>query len=108
MPSRAIAPHLKSKTDDPCVLVVDQDGAFCVSLVGGHLGGGNALARDIADITGGQAVITTGTDRQARSVHRPVGQETGLVIGNPEAIKHVSGFLLEADQAALYDPGQTG
>ncbi len=101
---RAIAPHLKSKTDDPCVLVVDQDGAFCVSLVGGHLGGGNALARDIADITGGQAVITTGTDRQAVPSIDLLAQETGLVIGNPEAIKHVSGFLLDGGQAALYDP----
>jgi cobalt-precorrin 5A hydrolase len=101
---RAIAPHLHSKAEDPCVLALDQNGAFCVSLVSGHLGGGNALARDIADITGGQAVITTATDSQSVPAIDLLAQQAGLVIGNLETIKNVSGHLLDGGKAALHDP----
>ena len=59
---RSIAPLLKDKKTDPCVIVCDQAGAHVISLLSGHLGGGNALALEIATIIGGQAVITTASD----------------------------------------------
>jgi len=42
--------------------VMDQGGNYSVSLLSGHLGGGNELARLAAKISGGQAVITTASD----------------------------------------------
>ena len=59
---RELAPVLGSKHSDPAVVVVDAKGAFAVSLLGGHEGGANDLARQVAAITGGQAVITTASD----------------------------------------------
>ena len=59
---RSIARLLEDKKTDPCVIVCDQSGAHVISLLSGHLGGGNALALEIASITGGQAVITTASD----------------------------------------------
>lgn len=59
---RLIAPCLRDKYTDPCVVAVDEKGCFAVSLVSGHIGGGNRLAGEIAMITGGQAVITTASD----------------------------------------------
>ena len=59
---RSIAPLLADKTTDPCVVVTDQQGRHVISLVSGHLGGGNDLARRVAAITGGTAVITTASD----------------------------------------------
>ncbi|MBU0664324.1 MAG: cobalamin biosynthesis protein CbiG, partial [Proteobacteria bacterium] len=56
---RAIAPLCRDKKTDPCVLVLDEKGQFVISLLSGHLGGGNELARKVAVITGGVAVITT-------------------------------------------------
>jgi cobalt-precorrin 5A hydrolase/precorrin-3B C17-methyltransferase len=59
---RTIAPLLKDKKTDPAVLVLDETGKYVVSLVGGHLGGANELAKELAGFLGGEAVITTASD----------------------------------------------
>ena len=59
---RAIAPFLKGKYDDPGVVVTDEKGKFVISLLSGHVGGGNALAKRIAEQICGMAVCTTATD----------------------------------------------
>lgn len=60
---RAIAPYVKSKAQDPAVVVVDETGRFAISLLSGHLGGANALAQQVARLCGATPVITTATDQ---------------------------------------------
>jgi cobalt-precorrin 5A hydrolase len=59
---RTIAPLLEDKYRDPALVVCDELGRFAISLLSGHLGGANTLARRVASITGGQAVLTTASD----------------------------------------------
>ena len=59
---RAVAPLLEDKFTDPCVVVLDEKGKHAISLLSGHIGGGNALARKVAGLLGGTAVITTSSD----------------------------------------------
>jgi len=59
---RAVAPLLRDKREDPCVVVVDEAGRYAMSLLSGHLGGGNQLAREVAAILGAEPVITTASD----------------------------------------------
>jgi len=59
---RGIAPLLQGKEHDPCVVVMDEKGRHAVSLLSGHLGGGNDLAHQVAALLGGEAVITTASD----------------------------------------------
>jgi len=59
---RAVAPLLVDKRTDPCVVVLDEQGNHVISLLSGHLGGGNELATKVAKLTGGQPVITTSSD----------------------------------------------
>ncbi|MEA3467523.1 MAG: cobalamin biosynthesis protein [Thermodesulfobacteriota bacterium] len=59
---RGLSTLCRDKVQDPCVLVLDEKGQFVISLLSGHLGGGNELARELAGKLGGQAVITTASD----------------------------------------------
>ena len=59
---RELAPLMVSKHVDPAVVIVDEAGKFAFSLLSGHKGGANALARRCADVLGGQAVVTTASD----------------------------------------------
>ncbi|MFJ4931921.1 precorrin-3B C(17)-methyltransferase [Streptomyces sp. NPDC088736] len=59
---RLIAPMLGDKTADPGVVCVDEAGRFAVSLVGGHGGGANELAREVGGLLDAEPVVTTATD----------------------------------------------
>lgn len=101
---RCIALHLRSKSTDPAVVVLDQKGQFVISLVSGHLGGANALAQDVARITGGTAVITTATDTESLPSLDVVAMEAGCTIHNISAVKHVNAALLAHTPVTIYDP----
>lgn len=59
---RAIAPVIKSKKKDPAVICMDEIGINVISLLSGHIGGANKLTLKIAEIVGGNPIITTATD----------------------------------------------
>jgi cobalt-precorrin 5A hydrolase/precorrin-3B C17-methyltransferase len=59
---RLLAPLLDDKHADPAVVCVDEAARFAVPLVGGHVGGANALAVRAAGVLGAEPVITTASD----------------------------------------------
>jgi cobalt-precorrin 5A hydrolase/precorrin-3B C17-methyltransferase len=59
---RLLAPLLEDKATDPGVVCVDEARRFAIALVGGHQGGANDLAQEVADVLGAEPVITTATD----------------------------------------------
>ena len=61
---RILAPLVAAghKSSDPAILVVDDAGRFVIPILGGHAAGANALATELAEILGAEAVITTATD----------------------------------------------
>ena len=81
---RAIAPLLGSKRTDPAVVSVDDAGRHAVALTGGHAGGANDLAAQVAALLSATPVISTATD----------------LAGLP-ALDRLPGFTADGDVAAV-------
>ncbi|SNX57503.1 cobalt-precorrin 5A hydrolase/precorrin-3B C17-methyltransferase [Streptomyces sp. TLI_55] len=92
---RLVAPLLGDKTSDPGVVCVDEAGRFAVSLVGGHGGGANELAREVGELLGAEPVITTATD----AVGLPGLDTLGFPVEGDVAA--VSRALLDGEPVAL-------
>lgn len=98
---RAVAPYVASKMHDPAVVCVDEAGRWAISLLSGHVGGANDLARRIARIVGATPVVTTATDVRGVFAIDEWAARCGLVIANPQLIKCVSGALLEGRRVGV-------
>ncbi|MEU2581425.1 precorrin-3B C(17)-methyltransferase [Streptomyces avermitilis] len=92
---RLIAPLLGDKASDPGVVCVDEGGRFAVSLVGGHGGGANELAREVGGLLGAEPVVTTATD----AVGLPGLDTLGFPVEGDVA--GVSRALLDGEAVAL-------
>nr|WP_202555803.1 precorrin-3B C(17)-methyltransferase [Streptomyces sp. SID4950] len=92
---RLLAPLLGGKTSDPGVVCVDEGGRFAVSLLGGHGGGANELAREVGALLGAEPVVTTATD----AVDLPGLDTLGLPAEG--AVAAVSRALLDGEPVAL-------
>ncbi len=101
---RMIAPLLRHKTVDPAVVVVDEMGNHSISLVSGHIGGANMLAKKVAEFIGADPVITTATDICRVPSIDVLAIENGLFIVNPEAIKRVNMAFLAGEKIYFHDP----
>lgn len=95
---RSIAPYLSSKTIDPAVISCTDTGKYVMSLVSGHIGGANRLARKIARITGGEACISTATDSSNLTGIDEIAMLEQARIINPNAIKTINSALLHGKQ----------
>lgn len=92
----------RSKYHDPCVVVVDEAGRHAISLLSGHIGGGNGLAKKIADICGGTPVITTASDVTGHTAVDLWTVEQSLTVANPERLAAISARLLERGVLNVY------
>ena len=101
---RMIATHIRHKTLDPAVVVVDDRGQHAISLLSGHIGGANALTHRVAECIGAAPVITTATDVNQLPAIDMIAKEKGLIIENPEAIKHVNMAILTGKTVNIHDP----
>ncbi|MFF4258131.1 precorrin-3B C(17)-methyltransferase [Streptomyces sp. NPDC001663] len=92
---RLVAPLLADKKTDPGVVCVDEGGRFAVSLLGGHGGGANELAREVGELLGAEPVVTTATD----AVGIPGLDTLGLPVEGDVA--GVTRALLDGEPVAL-------
>jgi cobalt-precorrin 5A hydrolase len=98
---RAVAPLVESKDKDPAVVVIDETARWVISLLSGHLGGANALTREIAGLLGSAPVITTATDLHGVFAVDAWAKRNGLVMDSLEKAKGVSAGLLGGEEIPL-------
>ena len=92
---RSIAPFVKDKRSDPAVLVLDEKGRFVVPLLSGHIGGANELARQLARMTGGLAVLTTASDVNGLFAVDVCARKNHCAISSMEKAKRFAAALLK-------------
>lgn len=98
---RGIAPFVKSKSTDPAVLVIDERGTYCIPLLSGHLGGANAVAKEIQEDLGIQGILTTGTDVNGKWAVDVFAKKNHLWISDMELAKDVSARILRGEQIRI-------
>ncbi len=101
---RSLASLMVSKLTDPAILVLDEKGEYVISLLSGHIGGANQMAREIAAQLGGQAVITTASDVEGKSSVDLLAQELDAVMDPVGRIKTINRYLVEGKTVHLYSP----
>lgn len=101
---RKTAPLLRDKATDPAVVSCSESGSHLIPLLSGHLGGGNRLARRLARISGGEAVITTATDTRGITAFDEAAAREQACVLNPDAIKALNAALLAGDSILFHGP----
>jgi cobalt-precorrin 5A hydrolase/precorrin-3B C17-methyltransferase len=105
---RILGPELRSKAEDPAVVVVDEDGRFAVPMLGGHAAGANKLARDIAGFLGGKAVLTTASDVRGLVAPDQMAARLGLKVTDPEQLRRVTALLVDGGAVCVEAPVNPG
>lgn len=92
---RSIAPMVSEKWSDPAVIVLDDRGKFCISLLSGHMGGANELAGKCASYLGATPVITTATDGGGLFSVDDFARKNNLILTDHAAAKEISVAVLD-------------
>lgn len=99
---RLIAPHMKSKDEDPGILVVDDAAQFVIPVLSGHVGGANAYAELVAGLLGATAVVTTASDVGKTIPVDILGRELGWKVEAPKInITRVSAHVVNEEAIAF-------
>ena len=105
---RLIAPHLKSKDEDPGVLVVDDAARFVIPVLSGHVGGANAYAEQLAALLGATAVVTTASDVGHTIPVDILGREFGWSVEAPKLnVTRVSAHVVNGEPIAFVQEAGT-
>lgn len=103
---RVICPLVESKLYDPAVLVVSENKKHVISLLSGHMGGGNQLSIKIAGLIGAVPVITTSTDINGKMGIDTLASQYWFNIEQPQLIKEVNQLIAEDGKVDLYLPSR--
>lgn len=101
---RSICPLINDKTVDPAILVMDEKAGHVISILSGHLGGGNGFALKIADLTSAVPVITTATDANDKLGIDALARKYFLKVDDPSCILQINKALVNAEMVKLKVP----
>ena len=98
---RSVAPCIRSKISDPAVIVIDDCGKFVIPVLSGHIGRANAVAENLAELIGAQAVITTATDTGSHFSPDSFAVANDLMITDMNAAKAIASAVLDSEKVGI-------
>ena len=99
---RLMHPYIVDKTLDPAVVVVDDMGKFSISLLSGHIGGGNKLAIWTANIIGAIPVITTASDNRGIEAIDIFAMKNNYHMKKMEDVKNITSMMVNGKKIGFY------
>jgi cobalt-precorrin 5A hydrolase len=94
---RVVADCLKDKFEDPAVVVIDEKGKFVISLLSGHVGGANELAKKLSKLLNAVPVITTASDVNGIESIDMIAKRYGFEIERREDLSKVSAAIVNSE-----------
>lgn len=103
---RLLAPVFAGKKRDAAVVCVDDAGRYAISVLSGHVGGGDELARQVAEAIGAQPIITSASDALNVTAIDLVGKAQGWRIdASPTDLTRAAAAVVNSKPVALWlDP----
>ena len=103
---RLLAPVFAGKKRDAAVVCVDDGGRYAISVLSGHVGGGDELALQVAEAIGAQPIITSASDALNVTAIDLVGKAQGWRIdASPTDLTRAAAAVVNAEPVALWlDP----
>ena len=99
---RTIAPFVNSKCTDPAVLVADEQGKHVISLLSGHLGGGNEWTLFLAQKLQADPVITTASDVKEYLAVDVWAKQQGWQIADLTLAKYAAAAIVAGEKLPFY------
>lgn len=98
---RIISPLLQSKLKDPAVLIMDDKGQYVISLLSGHIGGGNKKTIELAKKINALPVITTASDTNGKIAVDTMAMKYELIIENMMDAKNITAMMVNEEPVAI-------
>lgn len=100
---RLLAPVFAGKKRDAAVVCVDDAGRYAISVLSGHVGGGDELARQVAEVLGALPVITSASDALNVTAIDLVGKAQGWRIdASPTDLTRAAAAVVNGEPVALW------
>lgn len=102
---RTIAPFIQDKKTDPAVLVMDEKARHMISVLSGHLGGGNELAIQLSALVGAEPVITTASDVNGKIAIDVFAKKNQLYISDMQKAKRIAAMIVAKEPVSFQCAG---
>ncbi len=100
---RSIAPFAEDKHTDPAVVCIDSTGKYVIPVLSGHIGGANDLSKELANLLGAEAIITTQSDNANLWALDTLGKKDDWTLIAKDSNAAISTFVNGKPTALLLD-----
>ena len=100
---RSIAPFAEDKHTDPAVVCIDSTGKYVIPVLSGHIGGANDLFKELANLLGAEAIITTQSDNANLWALDTLGKKYDWTLIAKDSNAAISTFVNGKPTALLLD-----
>ncbi|HZJ82338.1 MAG TPA: cobalt-precorrin 5A hydrolase [Clostridia bacterium] len=95
-------PYIESKAKDPAIVVIDDEARFSISLLSGHLGGANEIAKAMGEYLGSIPVITTASDNRGIDSIDIFAKENDYYIEDLSTVTEITSMMVNDKRVGIY------